>query len=144
MKILVIHGPNLNLLGTRESDIYGTTTLEKINESLAETAKERGAQVSCIQSNHEGELVDQIQQVGAACDGIVINAGAYTHTSVAIRDALLAVGKPFVEVHISNVFKREEFRHGSFLSDAAVGMITGLGPVGYRLGLIGLLEHLSK
>ena len=144
MKILVIHGPNLNLLGTRESDIYGTTTLEKINESLNETGKERGAEVTCFQSNHEGELVDQIQQVGAASDGIVINAGAYTHTSVAIRDALLAVGKPFVEVHISNVFKREEFRHGSFLSDAAVGMITGLGPVGYRLGLIGLLEHLGK
>ena len=135
MKILVIHGPNLNLLGTRESDIYGTTTLEKINESLAETAKERGAQVSCIQSNHEGELVDQIQQVGAACDGIVINAGAYTHTSVAIRDALAGVAIPFVEVHISNVHKREPFRHHSYLSDVAEAVMAGFGVHGYGLAL---------
>lgn len=144
MKILVIHGPNLNLLGTRESDIYGKSTLKQIDDELVATGKEKGAEVVCYQSNHEGELVDQIQQHGAGCDGIVINAGAYTHTSVAIRDALLAVGKPFVEVHISNIFKREEFRHGSYLSDAAVGMITGLGPGSYRLGLLGLIETLGK
>lgn len=144
MKILVVHGPNLNLLGTRESDIYGKSTLKQIDDELVAAGKERGVEVTCYQSNHEGELVDKIQKSGASCDGIIINAGAYTHTSVAIRDALLAVGKPFVEVHISNVFKREEFRHGSYLSDAAVGMITGLGPGGYRLGLLGLIETLGK
>lgn len=133
MSILVLHGPNLNLLGTREPGVYGSTTLEEINADLARLATDAGFTLSSFQSNHEGALVDRIQ--AARADGtrfIVINPAAYTHTSVAMRDALAAVALPFVEVHLSNVHRREPFRHRSYFSDLAVGVICGLGPQGYR------------
>jgi len=132
-RLLVLNGPNLNLLGLREPHLYGHTTLEQIETHLASVASSLGATLAAYQSNHEGELVDRIH--AARTDGtdcIVINAGAYTHTSVAIRDALAAVKVPFIEVHLSNVYKRETFRHHSYLSDLAVGVIVGLGPYGYE------------
>lgn len=135
-KILVLNGPNLNLLGLREPSVYGHTTLDQIDARLQTLAKELGVSLSTYQSNHEGALVDRIQ--AARTDGtdfIVINAGAYTHTSVAIRDALAGVKISFVEVHLSNVYKREDFRHHSYLSDLAVGVIAGLGPAGYEAAL---------
>ncbi|HLT99661.1 MAG TPA: type II 3-dehydroquinate dehydratase [Burkholderiaceae bacterium] len=135
-RILVLHGPNLNLLGTREPEVYGTLTLADINQRLEQVAAERGAELAAFQSNHEGALVDRIQEAGR--DGtqyIIINAAAYTHTSVAIRDALAAVAIPFVEVHLSNVYKREEFRHHSYLSSTAQGVIAGLGAFGYEAAL---------
>lgn len=135
-KILVLNGPNLNLLGLREPSVYGHTTLDQIDARLQTLAKEQGVSLSTYQSNHEGALVDRIQ--AARTDGtdfIVINAGAYTHTSVAIRDALAGVKISFVEVHLSNVYKREDFRHHSYLSDLAVGVIAGLGPAGYEAAL---------
>jgi 3-dehydroquinate dehydratase-2 len=128
----VIHGPNLNLLGTRETSVYGDTTLAQVNEQLVALGESLGVVVSTWQSNHEGALVDHIQSLRGSTHGIVVNAGAYTHTSVAIRDALLAVDIPFVEVHISNVFARESFRHHSWLSDRALGVVTGLGVYGYE------------
>ncbi|GAP35268.1 type II 3-dehydroquinate dehydratase [Piscinibacter sakaiensis] len=136
MQILVLHGPNLNLLGTREPSVYGTTTLAQIDAELASIAADAGASLSSFQSNHEGALVDRIQ--AARTDGtqfIVINPAAYTHTSVALRDALAAVDLPFIEVHLSNVHQREPFRHRSYLSDLAVGVVCGLGPAGYRAAL---------
>lgn len=134
--VLVLHGPNLNLLGTREPSIYGRETLEDIDRRLSEAAVEAGVSVACFQSNHEGELVDRIQQAGREGVGfIVINPAAYTHTSVALRDALAGVGIPFIEVHISNVHSRESFRHHSYLSGIAVGTICGLGSRGYDLAL---------
>ena len=142
-RILVIHGPNLNLLGTREPEIYGTTSLEDINADLASAAKEWGAEVEFFQSNHEGALVDRIQEAQTWADGILINPAGLTHTSVALRDALVATDLPIVEVHLSNVFAREEFRHHSFISGIALGVITGFGPTGYGLGLNALLEHLE-
>ncbi len=135
-KILVLNGPNLNLLGLREPSVYGHTTLAQIDARLQALATELGVSLSTYQSNHEGALVDRIQ--AARTDGtdfIVINAGAYTHTSVAIRDALAGVKISFAEVHLSNVYKREEFRHHSYLSDLAVGVIAGLGPDGYEAAL---------
>ena len=132
-RILVLHGPNLNLLGTREPEVYGSLALADINQRLERQAAAQGAELSVFQSNHEGALVDRIQEAGR--DGtqyIVINAAAYTHTSVAIRDALAAVSIPFVEVHLSNVYKREEFRHHSYLSSMAQGVIAGLGAFGYE------------
>ena len=135
-KILVLNGPNLNLLGLREPSVYGHTTLAQIDARLLGLAKEHGVELSTYQSNHEGELVDRIHSARTdGSDFILINAGAYTHTSVAIRDALAAVKIFFVEVHLSNVYKREEFRHHSFLSDLAVGVIAGLGPDGYEAAL---------
>ncbi len=134
MKILVIHGPNLNLLGTRESDIYGTKTLEEINSSLQQLAAELGTELSIEQSNHEGEIVDIIQN-GKKYDALIINPAAYTHTSVAIRDAIAAVEIPAVELHLSNIYKREEFRHKSLISPVAHGQISGFGPESYLLGL---------
>ncbi|HLR13477.1 MAG TPA: type II 3-dehydroquinate dehydratase [Burkholderiaceae bacterium] len=134
--ILVLHGPNLNLLGTREPDIYGSTTLADINRDLESLAQRHNASCVAFQSNHEGALVDRIQ--AAAHDGtdfIIINAGAYTHTSIAIRDALAAVAIPFIEVHLSNVHSRESFRHQSFLSDIASGVVLGLGASGYEAAL---------
>ena len=131
----VIHGPNLNLLGTREKSVYGDTTLAQLNEHLMALGESLGVEVSTWQSNHEGAIVDHIQSLRGRTHGIVINAGAYTHTSVAIRDALLAVEIPFVEVHISNVFARETFRHHSWLSDRALGVVTGLGVYGYEAAL---------
>ena len=145
MLIWVIHGPNLNLLGSREPAIYGATTLADIDRELASLGEAQGVRVETFQSNHEGVLVDRIQQAPAAGVGfIVINPAAYTHTSVAIRDALAAVAVPFIEVHLSNVHKREPFRHRSFLSDLAVGVIAGLGAGGYRLALQHGIETLKK
>lgn len=134
--ILVLNGPNLNLLGTREPQIYGSATLADIERELGALAKQSQSKVSFFQSNHEGALVDRIQAARSeAIDFIVINAGALTHTSVALRDAIAAVVIPFVEVHLSNVYRREEFRQRSFLADLAVGVIAGLGPAGYRFAL---------
>lgn len=134
--ILVLHGPNLNLLGTREPDVYGHQTLADINTHLQTVAAASGAQCQAFQSNHEGELVDQIQAAAQKrIDYIIINAAAYTHTSVAIRDALAAVRIPFVEVHLSNVYQRETFRHHSYLSATAKGVIVGLGAYGYEAAL---------
>ncbi|MDQ8035416.1 MAG: type II 3-dehydroquinate dehydratase, partial [Bordetella sp.] len=135
-RILVLHGPNLNLLGTREPHIYGSLTLAQINEGLEALAAQLGVTLAAWQSNHEGALVDRIQ--AAAQDGtdfIIINAAAYTHTSVAVRDALAGVAIPFIEVHLSNLYKREPFRHHSYLSDLAVGLISGLGADGYEAAL---------
>jgi 3-dehydroquinate dehydratase-2 len=131
----VVHGPNLNLLGTREKSLYGASTLAEVNESLVSLGDTLGVMVGTWQSNHEGGLVDHIQSLRGRTHGIVINAGAYTHTSIAIRDALLAVDIPFVEVHISNVFARETFRHQSWLSDRALAVVTGLGVYGYEAAL---------
>ncbi len=142
MQILVVHGPNLNLLGTREPEVYGAHTLKQIDDDLLQKAQEAGAQLETFQSNHEGALVDRIQAAGR--DGtrfIIINPAAYTHTSVAIRDALAAVALPFVEVHLSNIHRRESFRHHSYVSELAVGVICGLGPMGYRLALQYALSH---
>lgn len=142
MRVLILHGPNLNLLGTREPGVYGLRTLAQIDEDLQQKAQEAGIELHCFQSNHEGALVDRIQAAGR--DGtrfIIINPAAYTHTSVAIRDALAAVALPFVEVHLSNVHKREPFRHHSYVSDLAVGVICGLGPMGYSLALQYALAH---
>ncbi len=141
MRLLVLHGPNLNLLGQREPGLYGSSSLAAIDAALEQQAAELGVELACFQSNHEGALVDRIQQAGA-CDGILINAAAYTHTSVAIRDALLAVSLPFVEVHLSNTHARENFRHRSLLADRALGVICGFGPTSYRLGLEGLVAYL--
>jgi 3-dehydroquinate dehydratase-2 len=137
-KILVIHGPNLNLLGSREPDLYGSCTLRDIDEGLVRKGKELGAKVSTFQSNYEGEIVDRVQAASSEGFGaIVINPAAFTHTSVAIRDALAACGLPFVEIHISNIHSREEFRRKSLVSDIASGIVAGFGPEGYRLALTG-------
>lgn len=134
--ILVLHGPNLNLLGTREPDVYGHSTLSDIDQRLQALATQHGAQCSAYQSNHEGELVGRIHEAARdKTDFIIINAAAYTHTSVALRDALAAVGIPFVEVHLSNVFRRESFRHHSYLADLARGVVAGLGVLGYEAAL---------
>jgi len=143
MRVLLLNGPNLNLLGTREPGLYGACTLPQIEAELAGRAAELGVELQCFQSNHEGALVDRIHVAGPATDGILINAGAYTHTSVALRDALLAVAIPFVELHLSNVHARESFRHHSHLADRAVGVICGFGPTSYRLALEGLVGHLQ-
>ncbi|MCG6886432.1 MAG: type II 3-dehydroquinate dehydratase [Proteobacteria bacterium] len=143
-KILVIHGPNLNLLGTREPDHYGTTSLAEVDASLANTAKQAGHKLTSIQSNAEHELVDAIHQ--ARQDDvawIIINPAAFTHTSVALRDALAAVEIPFIEVHLSNVYAREDFRHTSYFSDLARGVISGLGPYGYTLALLSVIDSLG-
>ena len=136
MQILVLHGPNLNLLGTREPGVYGSVTLDQINAELTQIAAKAGSRLDSFQSNHEGALIDRVQ--AAQNDGtqfIIINPAAYTHTSVGLRDALAGVAIPFIEVHLSNVHKRESFRHHSYFSDLAVGVICGLGAAGYRLAL---------
>lgn len=135
MKILLVNGPNLNLLGSREPDIYGHQTLADIEDDCRARGRELGLEVECFQSNSEGALVDRIQEACRDCAGIVINPGAYTHTSVALLDALLACGLPVIEVHLSNIHQREEFRHHSYVSKAASGVICGLGPDGYRMAL---------
>ena len=145
MKILVLNGPNLNLLGKREPEHYGTTTLEDIQGRLAEQAGAAGAQIESFQSNAEHELVERVQAAGSEdVDFIMINPAALTHTSVGLRDALKAVGIPFIELHLSNVHAREEFRKHSYFSDIAVGVISGLGPIGYELALTAALRYLEE
>ena len=145
MKFLVLNGPNLNLLGEREPEVYGTTTLAEIDARLADLAKAQGHELSCFQSNAEHELVDKIHEAKkSGVDFILINPGAFTHTSIALRDAMLGTEIPFIEVHLSNVFSREEFRKSSFLSDIAVAVVSGLGDYGYELALMGAERYLKK
>jgi 3-dehydroquinate dehydratase II len=143
LRVLILHGPNLNLLGLREPGIYGSSTLAEIDTQLVELGKTLNAEVDSFQSNHEGVLVDTIQASRAGYHGLVINAGAYTHTSIAIRDAISAVQIPTVEVHLSNIYKREEFRHHSYLAAISIGQISGFGAQSYYLGLQALVGHLS-
>ncbi len=143
MKILILHGPNLNLLGTREPEIYGSLTLSDINARLVDLAAQYHAELVCKQSNHEGDLVDALQDARTWAGGVVFNPGAYTHTSIALRDAISAIGIPVVEVHLSNVYAREEFRHISMISAVCKGKVVGFGWRSYSLGLRALLEMLS-
>ena len=138
----MLHGPNLNLLGRREPGIYGQQALDQINLLLIKEAELLGAKIECFQSNHEGALVDAIQSAIDSCDGLLINPGAYTHTSVAIRDAIAGVSMPTVEVHLSNIYQREAFRHHSYIAPVAIGQISGFGVDSYRLGLHALVNHL--
>lgn len=142
-RILVIHGPNLNLLGRREPGIYGSSSLEDIDSSLKRYALTFGVVVECLQSNHEGVLLDAIHNAVGTYDGLLINAGAYTHTSVGLRDAIAGVSLPTVEVHLSNLYKREAFRHHSYIAPVAVGQISGFGANSYKLGLQALVWHLN-
>ena len=141
--IAVLNGPNLNLLGEREPEVYGRTSLAEIERATRERARALGVECSWVQTNHEGELVEAIQGLKGRSDGAVINAAAFTHTSLAVRDALLAVRVPFVEVHLSNIFAREPERRRSLLADLAVGVVTGFGPESYRLGLEGIVGYLK-
>lgn len=144
LSILVLHGPNLNLLGRREPGIYGSVTLGEINQLLEQEGQKLQAKVHALQSNHEGVLVDAIHDALGQHQGILLNAGAYTHTSVALRDALTAVAIPTVEVHLSNIYQREAFRHHSFIAPVAIGQISGFGAESYRLGLQALIHYLNK
>ena len=141
-KVLVIHGPNLNMLGKREPEIYGHQTLDEINDRLKFRAAELGLNIETMQTNHEGEILDRIQQAQTAFDGVLINPAAYTHTSIAIRDALAILSIPVIEIHLSNIYKRESFRHTSLMSDIVTAQISGFGPHGYLLALEGLAQML--
>lgn len=144
MNILVLHGPNLNLLGTREPTIYGTITLDEVDVSLKNLGKELGVSVECRQSNMEGELITWIQEAKARFEGLVFNPAAYTHTSIALRDAIVSVGIPMVEVHLSNIHRRESFRRRSYLAPVALGQISGFGRQSYLLGLRALVDALQR
>ena len=144
MDLLLINGPNLNLVGKREPTIYGSQALDDIQNQLFAMAKELDAELKFFQSNSEGAMIDCVQKSAGSVDGILINAGAYTHTSIALRDALLGVAIPFVEVHMSNTYAREEFRHKSFLSDKALGLVCGFGANSYHLALQGIVSYLKK
>ncbi|AII15278.1 3-dehydroquinate dehydratase [Campylobacter iguaniorum] len=140
MKIMVIQGPNINMLGKRETGIYGHMTMEGIHEQMKSVADQAGVEIEFFQSNFEGEIVDKIQECLGEFDGIIINPAAYTHTSIAIRDAISAVKLPVIEVHISNIHQREEFRQKSLIAPVAAGQIVGFGPVGYHLAMMGMLQ----
>jgi len=140
MKILILHGPNLNLLGTREPEVYGSMTLDDINGKLIELGKELGAEIKCVQSNHEGALIDALHDARIWANGVVFNPGGYTHTSIALRDAISAIVIPVIEVHLSNVYAREEFRHVSMISAVCKGKVVGFGWRSYMLGLRALVE----
>ena len=144
MKIAVIQGPNLNMLGVREQHIYGPMSLEQIHEQMKASAQQNGVELEFFQSNLEGEIVDRIQESLGTVDGILINPAAFSHTSIAIKDALSAVNLPTVEVHISNIYKREEYRQKSITAGASTGVITGFGPFGYHMGLIALTQIISE
>jgi 3-dehydroquinate dehydratase-2 len=143
ISVLVLHGPNLNLLGTREPDIYGNMALDEINKRLIEMGQELGVDVRCLQSNHEGALIHALHEARETCSGVIFNPGGYTHTSVALRDAVSAIGIPVIEVHMSNVYAREEFRHVSLISGVCAGKIVGLGWHSYTLGLQALVQLLG-
>lgn len=143
-RLLIVNGPNLNLLGTRQPEVYGSTTLAEIEARVAEVAAELGLKVRTVQSNHEGELVDAIQAARTDCAGIVINPAAYSHTSVAIADALRSVGLPVAEVHLSNIHAREQFRHHSYVSAVADMVVAGAGPLGYEMAVRYLADRLSQ
>jgi len=144
MKILVLHGPNLNLLGSRENDVYGSVTLDAINRELEGLAKAEGVKLAIHQSNAEGELVDWIQKAAGAFDALIINPGAFTHTSIALRDAIAGVGIPTIEVHLSNIYRREAFRQHSYIAGVAVGQISGFGSDSYVLGLRAAVAHVKR
>lgn len=143
MKLLVLNGPNLNLLGTRQPEVYGSTTLADIEADCAGLAESLGASVEWRQSNHEGQLIDWLHEAGSTFEGVVFNAGGYTHTSVALRDAIASITVPVVEVHMSNIHAREVFRHRSMLVDVAIGQIAGFGPASYALGIRAMVMHLT-
>ena len=142
MKILLLNGPNLNMLGVREPEKYGNLNLESIENSIIELGRKNNVEIECFQSNHEGEIIDKIQQT--TCDGLIINAGGFTHTSVDIRDAISSVGIPTVEVHMTNIHAREEFRHTSLISGVSIGQVVGFKEKSYEYALLGLIDYLKK
>ena len=144
MKIAVIQGPNLNMLGIREQNTYGPMTLDQIHEQMKGSATQNGVELEFFQSNLEGEIVDKVQECLGTVDGVIINPAAYSHTSIAIADAIAAIGIPVVEVHISNIYKREDFRKNTMTGRASLGVITGFGPFGYHMGLISLIQIINE